>query len=162
MTSDRSTPSPATSPARRHGKGRSAGRYLIELLLAFVAYGALLAASLAWLRQGIDEPALRLIVTLSPMLSAPAFVWVILREFRRQDELHQKLQFEALVIAFVGTALMTFSYGFLENIGYPRLSMFSVWPVMAALWVIALLTRQWRYRRREDDPPFDDGCQIAR
>lgn len=147
------SPRPARNGQRHRGAGQGIGRYLFELLLAFAGYGVVLAASLTWLGRGIDHPALRLIVTLAPMLPAIAIVWVIVREIRRRDELYLKLQFEALVIAFVGTALLTFSYGFLENIGYPQLSMFAVWPLMSTLWALALFACHWRYRGRDDEPP---------
>jgi hypothetical protein len=61
------------------------------------------------------------------------------------DELQRKLQFEALALAFAGTALLTFGYGFLEGVGLPRLSMFVVWPLMAALWVVGVFIGRVRY-----------------
>ena len=48
-------------------------------------------------------------------------------------------------LSFAGTAVLTFSYGFLEGLGYPRLSMFSVWPIMAVLWIVGLLLARRRY-----------------
>ena len=80
------------------------------------------------------------------MLACAAAAWVILRELRRMDELQRRIQLEALGFAFAGTALLTFSYGFLEGLGYPRLSMFTVWPVMAALWIVGLLMARRRYQ----------------
>ncbi|TBU72195.1 hypothetical protein DNK10_21850 [Pseudomonas daroniae] len=52
----------------------------------------------------------------------------------------------ALAITFVGTALLTFSYGFLEVAGFPRLSMFFVWPVLASLWALGTFAAWRRYR----------------
>ena len=60
--------------------------------------------------------------------------------------MQRKLQLEALAMAFAGTALITFGYGFLEGAGLPKLSMFVVWPIMAALWVIGVTVGRWRYR----------------
>ena len=71
---------------------------------------------------------------------------LILRELLVMDEMMRKMQFEALAIAFTGTALATLTYGFLENAGLPKLSMFAVWPVMAVLWVVGLGLGWLRYR----------------
>jgi hypothetical protein len=60
----------------------------------------------------------------------------VLRQLRRLDEPALRVQLEALGFAFFGTVLLSFGYGFLEGLGWPRLSMFAVWPVMAVLWVV--------------------------
>jgi hypothetical protein len=65
---------------------------------------------------------------------------------RRMDELQMRIQFEALGFAFAGTAILTFSYGFLEGLGYPKLSMFMVWPILAVLWVVGLVLARRRYQ----------------
>jgi hypothetical protein len=88
----------------------------------------------------------RELVALSPMLPAAATAWVVLRELRRIDELQRRMQFEALGFAFAGTAILSFSYGFLEGLGYPRLSMFTVWPILAALWMVGLALARRRYQ----------------
>ena len=60
--------------------------------------------------------------------------------------MQRKLQFEALALAFAGTALITFSYGFLEGAGFPRISMFAVWPLMAAIWFIGVMIGRLRFK----------------
>ena len=79
------------------------------------------------------------------MLPAIFICGVIIRTIRHLDEMQRKLQFEALAFAFAGTALLTFGYGFLEGAGLPMLSMFVVWPLMAALWVIGTVIGRLRY-----------------
>lgn len=70
----------------------------------------------------------------------------VVSELRRMDELGQRIQLEALGMAFVGSALITFSYGFLETVGFPRLSMFYVWPLMGSLWALGCVLGVRRYR----------------
>ncbi|MEH6491882.1 hypothetical protein [Halopseudomonas sp.] len=70
----------------------------------------------------------------------------VVRQLRRMDELGQRIQLEALGLAFVGSALVTFSYGFLETAGFPRLSMFYVWPLMGSLWALGCILAIRRYR----------------
>ncbi|MCX2860227.1 hypothetical protein OOZ63_00045 [Paucibacter sp. PLA-PC-4] len=127
--------------------GAKQGRYLLELGAAMGAYALVLAGSIAWL-QGVNPPQGlgRDALALSPMLPGLAVVWVILRQLRRMDELQRRVQLEALGLAFAGTALLTLGYGFLEGVGYPRMSSFVVWPVMASLWVVGLVLAARRYR----------------
>lgn len=121
-------------------------RYLLELSLVLGAYVLALAGSLALLAGGIENEALRVAVALSPMLPGLGVCWAVLRQLRRLDELQRRVQLESLGIAFAATGLVTFAYGFLEGIGFPRLSMFAVWPLMAGFWLLALLLGSRRYR----------------
>ncbi len=123
-----------------HGK-----RYAIELGAGLAAYAAMLVASLICLRAGMPPQPLATIVAVSPMVPALGVCWAILRQLRRIDEFQRRLQLEALALAFAGTAFITFSYGFLENAGYPKISMFAVWPLMGALWIAGLAFCRWRY-----------------
>ena len=87
----------------------------------------------------------RLLVSLMPMLPAAIVCAAVVAIIRRMDEMQRKLQFEALALSFAGTALLTFGYGFLEGEGYPRLSMFVVWPLMALLWTIGTCLGRLRH-----------------
>ena len=110
---------------------------LVLTTLCMAAYAALLVFSLWYLNHHEITGAGRIAITLLPVLPALVLCWVVLRVLRRLDEMQRKLQFEALAFAFAGTAILSLGYGFLENIGFPPLSMFVVWPVMAALWLVA-------------------------
>ncbi|WJH39870.1 hypothetical protein N7E02_24680 [Aliirhizobium terrae] len=99
-----------------------------------------------FLLSRVETAALRSILALIPMIPAFAMCWVVLRQLRRMDELQRRIQLEAMGFAFAGTALITFSYGFLEVTGFEKVSMFLVWPVMAVLWVIGTIIGNRRYR----------------
>lgn len=122
-------------------------RYYLEFFATLAAYAVTLIGSI-WvlLGAGIESRAGQALVALSPMIPGGLMCWVILRQMRRVDELQRRIQLEALACAFAATALLTFSYGFLEGVGYPRLSMFVVWPVMAVSWTLGLVFASWRYR----------------
>ncbi|SHN27876.1 hypothetical protein [Rhizobacter sp. OV335] len=121
-------------------------RYLFELGAAMLAYGLVLCSSIFLLKTGYFEGPSATLVALLPTLPCIAACWAILRQFRRLDELQMRVQLEALGFAFAGTALLTFSYGFLEGVGWRPLSMFTVWPLMAVLWVVGGLIAARRYR----------------
>jgi hypothetical protein len=121
-------------------------RYMKELSAALALYAALLVASIELLQHVAVPAPWRDAIALSPMAAAALMAWVMLRQMRRMDELQVRIQLEALGFAFAGTALATFSYGFLEGLGWPRLSMFVVWPLMAGLWMVGLFLARRRYQ----------------
>lgn len=120
-------------------------RYLKALIFALLLYGVLLVGALVLSRDMAPGP-LRTALLLSPMLAFLLATRAIVRVIRDTDEFLRKTTLEHLAIAAAGTAGITFTYGFLEVAGFPRLSMFMVWPVMGALWVTASLVHWLRHR----------------
>ncbi|MFI8480339.1 hypothetical protein ACIGCM_07190 [Pseudomonas sp. NPDC078700] len=121
--------------------------YFYELGAALALYMLVLTASLLLLIQHQDSGLfLRVVITLAPVIPAGLMCWAIVRQLRRLDEMHLRIQFEALGFAFAASALLTFSYGFLENIGAPHIPWLWVWPVMAVMWMIGLLIARTRYQ----------------
>jgi len=126
-------------------------RYYAELGGALLLYAAVLTGSLTLVGQLADGP-LRTLVGLSPMLPFLLATWAILRQFRRMDEYQRLKLMEDVVVAAAVTAGATFTYGFLETLGWPTLSMFAVWPFMAAVWALRSAGRgllELRAMRRE-------------
>ncbi len=121
-------------------------RNLVLLCAGLAAYVALLVFSQIVLSNGIERTMIAAMISLLPMLPAIFICAVIVRTIRQMDEMQRKLQFEALAMAFAGTALITFGYGFLEGSGLPKVSMFVVWPIMAALWFIGVMIGRIRFR----------------
>ncbi len=66
------------------------------------------------------------------------------------DELGRQIQLEALAFSFVGTALTTFGYGFLENAGLPHVNAMFVLPLMFALWGVGLALAVRKYNWTAD------------
>lgn len=120
-------------------------RYLILFTLSLLAYFAAIVLAQTLLSNASNSAPLRILIALLPMLPAIAACAVSVLCIRSMDEMQRKLQFEALALAFVGTAFITFSYGFLEGIGFPRLSMFVVWPIMGTLWFIGVMIGRLRF-----------------
>ena len=115
-------------------------RYFIELLGGFAFYAVVLVVSID---VGRPMPAglARTLIEVSPMIPFLLVVWVIVRGIRRLDEYQRLIQLECITIAAGVTAGWTFTYGFLENSGFPMLSMFNVWPVMGAVWGVLVIIR---------------------
>ncbi|WP_151722369.1 hypothetical protein [Acinetobacter ursingii] len=121
-------------------------RAVLELVLAITFYVVILIISLKALTH-IENQSLKVLVSLLPVLPVILVIWVIIRQFIRFDELQRKIQLQALAISFLGTAFLTFSYGFLENIGFPKLTMFIVWPMMGTFWSMSKIIGSWYYNR---------------
>lgn len=121
-------------------------RSLIEFSASMLLYIVVLICSLNYLKNENISYSTQIFVTLFPIIPCILVGWSVLRQLARLDEMQQQIQLQAFALAFVGTALITFSYGFLENIGFPRLSMFFIWPLMAMLWGVGIAIGSWRYR----------------
>jgi hypothetical protein len=120
-------------------------QYYKELMGALLLYAIVLSAALT-LGQRMSPGVAQTALYVSPMLPFLLAVWAIVRQIHRSDEFIRKTTLEHLAIAAAVTAGWTFTYGFLENAGYPRLSMFTVWPVMGAVLGVLAIVDHLRHR----------------
>ena len=120
-------------------------RYYRELTGALVLYAIVLVAALS-IGKRMPPGAAQTLLYVSPMLPFLLAVWAVVRQIRRSDEFVRKTTLEHVAVAAAVTAGWTFTYGFLENAGYPRLSMFTVWPVMGAAWGVLAIVDSLRHR----------------
>ncbi len=122
-------------------------RYYLEMGAASALYVLVLSLSLIASQSLLDANIfLRSVVALTPIIPAGLMCWAIVRNMRRMDEMHLRIQFEALGFAFAASALLTFSYGFLENVGAPHIPWTCVWPVMGLMWIVGLQIARRRYQ----------------
>ena len=121
-------------------------RYLMHLFAWIAVYAVLLEGSLTLLSRGVSGYWV-VPLTLFPMLPAFGILAAIMQRYRGLDELQQRIQSESILFAFGCTAILTFSYGFLQNTANaPSLSYFAVWPVMATCWIIGCVLANRRYK----------------
>jgi hypothetical protein len=115
-------------------KERDANRqYRLELFSALIAYMLVLIGSI-YLAKGMDPGTARTVVLITPVIPLMLAVWAIARHFRRMDEFMRLRSLEGLAVAAGVTAALTFTYGFLESAGFPKISMFWVWGVIGGVW----------------------------
>jgi hypothetical protein len=120
-------------------------RYVAELSGTMLLYAVVLIIALD-VTNPMKTGLLKTLILITPMGPFLLMIWVIARVLRRVDEYERMRTLEEIVIAAAVTAAWTFTYGFLEDAGYPRLSMFTVWPVMGAVWAFAKIIRCSRSR----------------
>jgi hypothetical protein len=69
-----------------------------------------------------------------------------LQNLARMDELQRKIQLEALVFAYYGTAALVLIYGFLELAGLPKTTMFAAGGALIVLRVIGWYITDRKYQ----------------
>ena len=111
-----------------------------------VVYSILLVISILLLRDdGLADSLWRLPVALLPLPGGGYIVYLEVRRYQHLDEYWQRVHLTALAIAFLGSALVAFTFGFLENAGIAEKSGFIYFLVMITLYVLGLLIARRRY-----------------
>lgn len=123
----------------------AARAYMIQFFGAMAAYVVLLLLSIYLLQHNPTAP-WRGVVAALPAIPAALGLLAFVRYLGRMDELQRRVQLDAIAFAAGATALITFTWGLLENAGFPQLSLIWVTPLMAALWGIAAGISAQRYR----------------
>ena len=116
--------------------------------LALCLAGAVIVVGVAfWSRAYPRGSSMRItLAVVEGIVTGTIIVGSMLR-LRQLDEMQQRVQLEALAIAFAGTGVLATTYGFLVNAGLPDIEWGAlVWPAMVALWAFGLFYANRRYR----------------
>jgi len=120
-------------------------QYFFELMGALLLYMVVLTITVR-VAPGVEPAGLKILLSVSPMVPIGLAIWAIARHFRRVDEYLKRVTLENIAIAAAVTAGASLTYGFLENAGFPKLSMFAVWPLMGAVWGTVACVREYLNR----------------
>ena len=117
-----------------------------RLVAGVVVYGILLVISILLLKDdGLADSLWRLPVALLPLPGGGYIIYREVRRYQQLDEYWQRVHLTALAIAFLGSALVAFTFGFLENAEIAKQSGFFYFGVMTALYVLGLVIAKRRY-----------------
>ena len=119
-------------------------RYLKEFIPAMVAYTVMVPISI-WLLRGNEHSPLRYLYAILPVIPAAFAMRAAIRFFRGLDELQRRIQFEGLAFSFLVTCLVTLTYGFLENAGFPNLNWVWIVPILILSWKLGLVIASRKY-----------------
>lgn len=108
-------------------------RYFVEFGFSMVLYVLAIAFSVSFLVSN-PQSSWRVWVSLLPVLPAVLATVAVIRALKQLDELQQRIQMMSFAISFAVVGLTTFTYGFLENVGFPHLPYVWVFPFMIATW----------------------------
>jgi hypothetical protein len=116
--------------------------YRAELFISIAVYAILLFGSIR-IGRTMPEGLARTLVLVSPMIGFGLMIRAVVRHVARVDEYVRVRMLESIALAAAITVALSFTYGFLETVGYPKLSMFSVWMVLAASFGAVNCVRGW-------------------
>lgn len=122
----------------------STKRYLIGFGSSMLFYTIAVVSSVTLLQRYPELP-LKTLIALLPVVPILFALHAFLRYLNSMDEMQQRIQMNAIAFAAGATGILTFTYGFLENVGYPVLSWTWVFPLMIALWGVATAVVSRRY-----------------
>ena len=112
--------------------------FVRALLYSQWAYWCMWAACL-WAQFHLAPGTTRTVLTMSPVLPGFLIVAVAIWQYRASDEYIRLRILWAVATAAVVTALWTLTYGYLELVGLPRLSMMWVGNVGWLLFVVLMI-----------------------
>ena len=120
--------------------------YLKEFVFAMFAYAVITVASNSLLMNIPSRNFVQFLVAIAPAVPVLFVLRAILRVLMTSDELQQRIQLYSFSFAAGAAGLITFSYGFLEGIGYSHMDPILVLPMMVLFWGlgVALFSRKYR------------------
>ncbi len=115
-------------------------RYLIELLSAHLLFFAVYIVS-ASVWKGMSPGLGQKLVLCCPVLPAFFMLVAVCRYYRRSDEYQKQHMLENWAITAAITFIWTFTYGLLEDIGWPHLNLIWICPAMGLVSAAVFLMR---------------------
>jgi hypothetical protein len=111
-----------------------AGRsYIIEFGIVAALYTGLVVAR-PYLTAMTPDATLRMVAMALPILPIWGMLLVVVRYYRRIDELQRLRLLENVSIATGIAACLITSYALLEDAGLPKLAITWAWPTLAVCW----------------------------
>lgn len=123
-------------------------RYFIEFNGAILLY---LVAVLGrvYAMHHVSDPTLKTLILISPIPFICLAAWAVVRFYRRIDEYHRLQILESLAISAGVTAVVTISWVFLEDVGFPHPPIWYAFMVLMGCWGITALYFGWKDKLSE-------------
>lgn len=120
-------------------------KYLQRFFISMVAYMITIMASVYYL-TGLEIGTLERFIAVTPMIPIVFGTISMLKAVGHMDEFQQKINHDAMAFSAIIVGLGTFSYGFLEGVGFPRLQVIWILPALILFWGLAKNIIARRYR----------------
>jgi len=119
-------------------------KYMRDLIFAFTMYTSTLVNT--FLANMESALWIQIMLVMLPAVSVILVLRAVIIFSKSWDELQRRQMMEAILIAFILVGMTTFAYGFLEGIGFPRISYIWVFPGMVATMGLAQIYVVRKYR----------------
>lgn len=127
---------------------RRQGFAIALVATAALAGGGSIAASRFLANSDVPRSA-AVIVGLAPVALCAAFIALAIRVTRELDEFERRVQFDALLLAFLGAVLVAIAGKYLHLAHLtPGLQWDDVFPVLVGCYVVGFAVAHIRFRRR--------------
>ena len=113
--------------------------------LAMALYAILLLGVAVFIRANPQTP-WRFVFAVLPVLPGIYAAWTVSQEIARRDELRQKIQLEALSMAFGASVLVALTIGLLDMAGVAQPNGAWYVPIMMGLWGLGQWIAIRKYR----------------
>lgn len=120
-------------------------RFLKAFGTSMAGYIAMVPVSI-WLLKGHEHSPLKFLFAALPVLPSAFIMWAIIRFVRSLDELHRRIHLDGMAFSFLGTCLISLTWGFLQDAGLPRADVIWVPLLLVLLWAIGLNVARQRYQ----------------
>lgn len=120
-------------------------RCVLDVIVPMALYAAMLLPSLQFLKANPDS-SWRVPVTVAPVLPIAFIVVNSVRRVRALDEFQQRKYLEAGAFAYPTMIVLSITYGFLQNVGYPAVNWMYVGVAMFLLFGVGQVLAWFRYR----------------
>ncbi len=120
-------------------------KYLRDTILSFATYGVVLFSVNFFLHGYGTDGWLPVLLALLPVLPILYFARSVIVFARSWDELQKQIAFEATLTTFFIVGVGSFTYGFLEGVGFPGLQTIWIMPMLIGVQGIAMVFIKRKY-----------------
>ena len=121
-------------------------RYRLRAIAAGVVYVVLILVTNPILHNMDSSDPWRYLIAVLPLLPMIFVLLSFMQFMREMDEMQRRIHFEAFGFSLACTTILTFTLGFLERAGFPRISMVWVAAMIIIFWAIGRVMATRRYR----------------
>jgi hypothetical protein len=120
-------------------------RNVLDVFVPMALYAAILIPSVRYLKAHPESP-WRVPVALAPVAPVAFVVLKGVQRVRQMDELAQRKYLEAGAFAYPTMIILSITYGFLQNVGFPDVNWMFVGVWMFILFMLGQVLAWFRYR----------------
>ena len=112
---------------------------------SMAGYIAMVPVSI-WLLKGHEHSPLRFLFAVLPVFPSAFIMWAIIRFVCSLDEMQRRIHLDGMAFSFLGTCLISLTWGFLQDAGLPRVDVIWVPLLLVLLWAVGLSVARRRYQ----------------